>query len=159
MSLPNILRSLVLAAIIAQPTVAAAQIPNESEAVAIGALSKRVEAFFDNLKAPIVDAEDAFKDLLAGGPLIEQPEEVKAFVDDYKKLEAPYGRYLVAKQVQAKRIGDDLVFLTYLYETERFPIVWRFAFYRPPIESLARPDWFVVRLSFDTKVEQLSWLP
>jgi len=159
MSLPRIFVPLVFSAFVAQAAIVAAQTPSESEAAVTNALTKRVESFFDNLEAPNVNAEDAFADLLNGGPLDGRTEQLKAFVDSYKKLEAPYGRFLAAKQVHVKRVGDDLTFLTFLYETERFPIVWRFAFYRPPLESLERPDWFVVRLSFDTKLEQLPSLP
>ncbi len=155
MSLPKICVALVFGAFIAQAGIVAAQTPSEAEAAATAALSKRVEQFFGHLKAPTVDAEDAFSNLLTDSPLAARQEQLIAFVDAYKKLEASHGRFLVAKQVHVKRVGEDLTFLTFLYETERFPIVWRFAFYRPPLESLERPDWFVVRLSFDTKIEQL----
>lgn len=159
MSLPKTLITLIFAAFIAQDAKVAAQTPSEEDAAVTSAITKRVESFFGHLKNPNVNAANAFSDLLADSPLDEQPEQLKAFVDSYEKLAAPYGRFLIAKPVEVKRVGDDLTFLTYLYETERFPIVWRFAFYRPPLESLERPDWFVVRLSFDTKLEQLSSLP
>ena len=159
MSLPKILISFLFTAFIAQTADIKAQTPGESDAAMTSALTQRVESFFGHLKDPNVDATNAFADLLADGPLDDQPEQLKAFVESYEKLEVPYGRFLSAKQVQVKRLGEDLTFLTYLYETERFPIVWRFAFYRPPLESLERPDWFVVRLSFDTKLEQLLSVP
>jgi hypothetical protein len=159
MSPPKTLIPLVFAVFIAQNANVAAQTTSEDDAAVMGAITQRVESFFGHLKNPSVNAANTFSDLLADGPLDDQPEQLKAFVDSYGKLEAPYGRFLDAKQVGVKRVGDDLTFLTYLYETERFPIVWRIAFYRPPIESLERPDWFVVHLSFDTKLEQLLSLP
>ncbi|HUG69895.1 MAG TPA: hypothetical protein VMM76_19240 [Pirellulaceae bacterium] len=159
MSLPKLVYSFVFATLIGQVAIVTAQTTSESDAVVTNALSKRVEAFFGNLKSPSVNAEDAFAELLFGGPLGGRTEQLNAFVDSYKKLEASYGRFLVAKQVHVKRVGDDLMFLTFLYESERFPLVWRFVFYRPPLDTLERPDWFVARLSFDTKLEQLSSLP
>lgn len=158
MSAPNFFASLVFTAFIAQSAIVAAQSQSES-AAATAALTKRVDSFFVSLKAPGVNAEGVFADMLNRGPLGGQPEQLKTFVDSFKKLEASCGRVLAAKQVHVKRVGEDLMFLTYLYEAERFPIVWRFVFYHPPVESLDRPDWFVVRLSFDTKIEQLANLP
>ena len=155
MSPPKIVFAIVCSGLIGQVAIGSAQTTSESDAVVIDSLTKRVEAFFGNLKLPTVNADNAFADLLAGGPL-SRVEQRTAFVDSYKKLETSYGRFLVAKQVHAKRVGEDLVFLTFLYESERFPLVWRFAFYRPPLETPERPDWFVVRLSFDTKLEQLT---
>ncbi|MDA1053814.1 MAG: hypothetical protein O3C40_25475 [Planctomycetota bacterium] len=155
----KIVLSLVFSAFISQAAIVTAQATSESEAAVTNALTKRVDSFFEFLKAPSVNAEDAFADLLATGPFAGQAEQQKAFVDNYKKLAVSHGRFLVAKPVHFKRVGEDLAFLTFLYETERFPIVWRFAFYRPPLDSTERPDWFVVRLSFDTKLEQLSGLP
>ncbi len=158
MSSPQTVLTIVFSALIGQAAIGAAQTTGESDAVAISSLTTRVEAFFGFLKSPNVNAEDAFADLLAGGPL-SRVEQRSAMVESYKKLEATYGRFLVAKQVHVKRVGEDLIFLTFLYESERFPVVWRFAFYRPPLDTLERPDWFVVRLSFDTKLEQLASLP
>lgn len=156
---PKTVLSLFFVVLTGQAIVGRAQSTSELDAVVTGALARRVERFFGNLKAPSVTAQDSFADLLAGGPLDGRTEQLNAFVENYKKLEASYGRFLVAKQVHVKRVGDDLIFLTFLYESEQFPIVWRFTFYRPPLETLERPDWFVVRLSFDTKLEQLTGLP
>ena len=150
---------MVFSRLIGQVASVSAQATSESEAIVTNALTKRVEVFFGELKSPSVNAHDAFANLLAGGPLGSRVEQLTAFVDSYKKLEASHGRLLITKQVQAKRVGDDLIFLTFLYESERFPLVWRFAFYRPPLDTLERPDWFVVRLSFDTKLEQIANLP
>ncbi|MCA9121885.1 MAG: hypothetical protein H6822_11590 [Planctomycetaceae bacterium] len=148
-----------IVALAGQATTANGQVPNESDAVVTNALTRRVEQFFGHLKTPSVSAEDAFSELLSGGPLDGRTEQLRAFVENYKKLEASYGRFLIAKPIRAERVGDDLTFLTFLYESEQFPIVWRFAFYRPPLETLERPDWFVVRLSFDTKLESLTSSP
>lgn len=157
---PKVAFSLVCIALIFGPTIVVnAQTANETNALSTTALTQRVDRFFGFLKSPTVTVEDAFADLLDGGPLDGRTEQVNAFVESYKKLEASYGRFLVAKQVHVKRIGDDLIFLTFLYECEQFPVVWRFTFYRPPLDTLERPDWFVVRLSFDTKLEQLPTLP
>ncbi len=138
-----------------QTNSASAQSSVDTDPIVVS-LTRRVDLFFGNLKSTNVAAKDAFADLLADGPLADRSERLTAFVDAYDQLELQHGKFLAAKQVSARRIGEDLVFLTFLFKTERFPIVWRIAFYRPPIEAAERPDWFVVRLSFDTKIEQLS---
>lgn len=155
MSPPKIVFAIVFSVLIGQVAIGSAQTTVDSDAVVISSLTKRVEAFFGELKLPSANADNVFADFLAGGPL-SRAEQRTAFVESYKKLETSYGRFLVAKQVHAKRVGEDLIFLTFLYESERFPLVWRFAFYRPPLDTLERPDWFIVRLGFDTKLEQLT---
>ena len=159
MSPTKILISLILSACLAPTSHVAAQTTGENDAAVTNALTQRVATFFGHLKDPSVDAANAFADLLADGPLSDQPAKLEGFVDSYDKLQASYGGLLAAKPVNIKRLGEDLALLTYLYETERFPIVWRFAFYRPPLEPLESPDWFVVRLSFDTDLEHLANLP
>jgi len=78
MSSPKIPISLVFSAIIAQAAIVAAQPPNETEAAATVALTKRVESFFGNLKAPMVNAKEAFADLLRDGPLANREEQLTA---------------------------------------------------------------------------------
>lgn len=150
---------LVVVVMLGQTSIATAQTANENEVAVTNSLIEYVESFFDNLKDPTIDTEAAFSDLLANGPLADQPEQLVAFVESHEKLKTTYRRFLVAKPISSKRVGDDLTFLTFLYETERFPIVWRFVFYRPPLESVEQTEWFVVRLSFDTKLEQLLDAP
>ena len=79
----------------------------------------------------------------------------KKLVDAASKLPDQYGAFVAAEQVRRKQVGNDLVLLTYLYKAERYPVVWRFAFYRP------RPSdkWTVVSLRFDSKLLDLEGEP
>lgn len=145
----------VFASCFCQTAIVWAQASADTDPI-VTALTREVDLFFGNLQSANVAPKDAFADLLADGPLAERSEQLNAFVGAYAQLVTTHGRFLAAKQVSSKRVGEDLVFLTFLFKTERFPIVWRIAYYRPPLETTERPDWFVVRLSFDTKIETLS---
>ena len=83
-------------------------------------------------------------------------------VENTGRLEKHYGRYQGFEQIAAKRIGNDLVLLKYLYKCENLPVVWYFAFYRTPASATttttaAAKDgtWRIVMVRFDTKLEAL----
>lgn len=121
-------------------------------------LAEKVDQFFENLANPNSTATAVFNELLDGSLLAspQSSEKLLALLDEYKKLEPRYGAFLEAKEVDVRRVGNSLIFLTYLYKAEQFPVVWRFVYYRPPSDEPDGPDWFVVRLSFDTKIEDLA---
>ena len=129
------------------------------DTAALDTLTRRVDAFFLNLKTPTISVESAFEVLLEDSPLaVDTDGQLAELLNEYGKLETRYGKFLEASQVQVKAVGSDVVFLTYLYKTEKLPVVWRFVFYRPPVGTVETRQWFVVRLSFDTKLEQLLHL-
>jgi hypothetical protein len=135
------------------PVVLAAQ-----EASDIQTLTDKVDGFFKNLQDEGVNTEDAFRELLADGPLVNpDAEQFTDTIEKYEGLQGLYGPFLAAKRIHAKSVDEDVIYLTFLYKTERFPVVWRFVFYRPPTEAVDQ-SWFIVRLSFDTKLEQLLTL-
>ena len=71
-----------------------AQSTGDDEAAARSDLTLRVQNFFGNLKDPSVNPEAAFNDLLADSPLIDRPEQLGAFVDNYQKLEeSSFGKF------------------------------------------------------------------
>jgi hypothetical protein len=120
-------------------------------------LADRVKSFFENLANPNLTPTAVFNELLTGSPLISpQSDKLLPLLDEYKKLEPRYGAFVEASEVDVRRVGNSLIFLTFLYKSERFPVVWRFVYYRPPSDEPDGPDWFVVRLSFDTKIEDLA---
>src|SRR5690606_31536924 len=82
-----------------------------------------------------VDVEQAFRDLVKGGPLAEKREQLSELAREAQKLHANYGAYRGLDRVAAKTVGRDLVLLEYLYKCEQFPVVWRFAFYRDQTEQ------------------------
>jgi hypothetical protein len=91
--------------------------------------------------------------------LAKQDKALKQLTDKTKQLQTEYGRYRGYEQIAAKRIGEDLVLLRYLYKCEHFPVVWYFTFYRTstPGEPLrGSGDWRVITVRFDTKLELLA---
>ena len=154
MSLP---RSLTLAGMLAIVLVASSfAVAQDDDA---RRLTDRVDLFFENLANPNSTPTAVFKELLAGSPLASPNSgELLALLAEYEKLEPRYGEFLDADELDVRRVGNSLIFLTYLYQSERFPVVWRFAFYRPPSDEPGGPDWFIVRLSFDTNIEDLAKL-
>jgi hypothetical protein len=103
--------------------------------------------------------QNAYQELLAGGPLLKQTEGLRALVEKTGEIETKYGRYRASESVAAKRIGTDLVLLRYLYKCENFPVVWHFAFYRTPNAGETLPvggPWRVVSVRFDTDLDALG---
>jgi hypothetical protein len=101
---------------------------------------------------------DAFRDLLSGSQLAEQTAAVKTLVDRSKELAERYGAYRESEAVGGKRVGKDLVLLKYLYKCEKFPVVWRIAYYRDASRTTANSDdaWVVISVRFDTQLDQLG---
>jgi hypothetical protein len=106
------------------------------------------------------DAQSAYQRLLAGSPLAKQTEAVKTLVEKTQGLKAKYGEYRTFERIAAKRVGNDLVLLKYLYKCEQFPVVWYFTFYRTPqrIEAATETPgaWRTVIVRFDTDLERLG---
>ena len=109
-------------------------------------LTERAESFLTGLGK---DAPGAFNVLLANSNLADT-DEINRMVTAAKDLPGKYGAFLKAERIEAKRVGQDLVLMTFLYKAERFPIVWRFAFYRP------RENWVVVAIRFDSRLLDLK---
>ena len=120
------------------------------------AVDARVSQFLEGVS--IGQAQSAYQELLAGSQLLKQSDALKALIEKTGALEKKYGRYRAFEQIAAKRVGNDLVLLKYLYKCENFPVVWYFTFYRtpspgePPAES---GQWRVITVRFDTALELL----
>ena len=114
-------------------------------------LTRRASAFLRTLDE---DPQTAFQELLANSELAES-EEITRLAAAAEKLPEKYGAFVASEQVGSRRVGQDLVLLTFLYKAERFPVVWRFAFYRPRESS----PWAVVSLRFDSKLLNLQAEP
>lgn len=120
------------------------------------ALDARISQFLDGISTG--QAEDAYRDLLAGSRLLERKKALAELTEKTEQLEDQYGRWLDSEQIGAKRVGSDLALFRYLYKCEHYPVVWFFAFYRvptpgeAPIENAA---WRVVTVRLDTELEEL----
>ena len=121
-------------------------------------LHEQINAFFANLNNETVETKLAFADLIADGPLAKN-ENVKNLIAKYDEITGQYGKYLEHEQVDARFIGKDLAILRYLYKAERFPVVWYFTFYRPPLTPSDDNKWMIVTIRFDTRLELLGLLP
>ena len=106
------------------------------------------------------EAQSAYQRLLAGSPLAKQTDAVKSLVEKTQGLKAKYGEYRTFERIAAKRVGNDLVLLRYLYKFEHFPVIWYLTFYRTPqcIAPAAESPgaWRVVIVRFDTDLERLA---
>ena len=108
-------------------------------------LSERATAFLERIED---EAPAAFKGLLANSPLSDT-DEIDRVILASKEFPRKYGAFLSAELVGTRKVGEDVVVLTFLYKAERFPLVWRFAFYRPRGEGT---QWGLVALRFDSKL-------
>jgi hypothetical protein len=116
-------------------------------------LSTRVDHFFTNLTGSGADAEmKALDELLAEGPLAGS-DEIKALAEQVQRLDGRFGAYVSSEQIEAKRVGTDLVLMRFLYKAEKYPVVWYFTFYRPPVGEANK--WVAVSVRFDTRHEAL----
>lgn len=121
-------------------------------------LTDRLSRFFADVSAGEIDT--AYQALLEGSQLAtaEKAETLQELIEKTGQLEQKYGAYREFEHVGHKRVGKDLVLLTYLYKCERFPVVWYFTFYRSGSVGEATPEsgpWRVVALRFDTRLELL----
>jgi hypothetical protein len=93
--------------------------------------------------------------------LAKQTEAVKTLIDKTNELKAKYGECRKFERIAARRVGEDLVMLKYLYKCEDFPVVWYFTFYRTPSRSdVALTDsgsWRAIIVRLDTDLESLAW--
>jgi len=135
-----------------------AQQPASNDDTTIVALDARVGRFLEAVS--IGDTERAYTDLLVGSRLAQQKEAVAKLVEKTGQLQALYGKYQSFERIDAERIGQDLVLMTYLYKSADFPVVWRLAFYHGTAgaaDSLPKADsWQVISVRFDNDLESLG---
>jgi len=123
----------------------------------LNALDGRVVQFFEGVS--LGQSQGAFTDLLAGSQLLKQSNALKDLIARTNDLETKYGKFRSFEQISAKRIGNDLVLMRYLYKCENIPVVWHFTFYRVPGagETAAKNRaWRIVAVRFDTDLEKLQ---
>ena len=136
----------------------APQVPGQTaERTAVQDLDRRMLAFFGSLntKAP----KAGFDSIVKGGPL-ETNKGLEKILQQVQAFDGKYGAFVEAELIRGTKVGKDLVILNYLYKSQKFPLVWRFVFYRTPTTVAAttpRP-WHLVAVSFHTKLEQLDRL-
>ncbi len=102
--------------------------PSDENAPAITAARGRLGSFFEGLIEG--RTSDAYKDLLAGGPLArtDRQSQREQLVKKTTELETTYGRPMAYEALTLKKIGTDVVVCKYLYKCENFPVVWHIVF-------------------------------
>ncbi len=119
-------------------------------------LKMQVDDFFRHLNDESRDPQQVFSDFLKNGPLEGKDADVKGLVDKVSTLESKYGQFRAAESIETKGVGKDLVLMKYLYKMQRFPVVWYIIYYRTPRVSSEDPEWVVVSIRFDTRLELLG---
>lgn len=119
-------------------------------------LQTNVDSFFRRLADAAVGPERAIRDLLATSPLAERKEQQTRLVEQAKKLEDLYGRYLGADLIASKSFGADLVILRYLQKCERFPVIWQFYYYHTGPAGAMKREWLLIWVKFDTNLDSLE---
>jgi hypothetical protein len=130
----------------------------EVEDFEIESLSDRTQSFFDNLTALTKqdNQKAVFDSLLASGPLSSRDEEVTQLVQRYNAIVEKHRGYAgEVERISAKRFGEDLVLLKYLYKAKDYPIIWYITYYRAP-SAEGTEVWAVISLRFDTRLELLD---
>jgi hypothetical protein len=127
----------------------------------IGALHEKVAQFLEGVSLGTPTATStAYQALLAGSPLQKQAQAVEALIEKTDRLQEQFGPYREFEQIAARRVGNDLVLLKYLYKCESFPVVWYFTFYRTPradVPPEKNDTWRVIIVRFDTELELLGF--
>lgn len=122
-------------------------------------LDIRVTEFLEGVSIGDADAtKTAYQELLAGSQLRMQTEAVEALMQKTNELNDRYGQYWGFERISAKRVGNDLVLLRYLYKCQNFPVVWYFSFYRTPQTGITaeNDNWRLITVRFDTELELLA---
>jgi len=103
--------------------------------------------------------DKSFEVLLTSSPLQNDQEKMQMMIARTKELRTKYGEFRKVTPLPARRVGDNLVLLKYLYECERYPVVWYFTYYRVFKANETPRDtenWVLVALRFDTDLESIA---
>ena len=103
--------------------------------------------------------DKSFEVLLTSSPLQNDQEKMQMMVARTKELRTKYGEFRKITPLPSRRVGDNLVLLKYLYECERYPVIWYFTYYRV-FKATEAPreteNWVLVAVRFDTDLESLA---
>jgi len=102
--------------------------------------------------------ETAFSELFAGSPLAESfrepTAEMQRLLEETSQIQQRFGRVQAIEWLDAKRLGEDVILLRYLFKCRDYPVLWYFTYYN----DFSRSDgetkhWIVVSVRFDTDLE------
>ena len=137
------------------PAHAVAQATSQIDETVVQQLEGRLETFFRQLAEEQTTV--AFQRLLSGNPaLLQNAQEIIRRTEQLRQ----HGSLIVARRLDVRSLGPDVLVFRYLAEHRRLPVVWYVTFYRPPQpDGTAGGQWMVIRLRFDTDVERAAFAP
>ena len=112
-------------------------------------LDERIQTFFQLLRNN--NSMAAFDGLLIQSPLsapaaLPQLNELRSKTEEAKNQ---FGEILNWERFDTKSIGLDVVVIRYILKYDQYPVIWTFAFYRKPSESIINTNrWVLVELQF-----------
>jgi hypothetical protein len=120
------------------------QEPSTDEAAQLQRLDAQLKDFFNELSQSQVD--EAYRRLLNGTRIAQQQQAVAQLQEKTRRLPELYGPMQSVEQFDTTRLGRSVVMLKYLYNCERYPVVWYFTYYR----SSGSSPWKLIAVRFDT---------
>lgn len=105
---------------------------------------KAIETFFDRLKQK--DVNGAYDQLAKGTFIAERGEELKQLKEKTRQAVELFGEVQGFELVQVKKVGEHLVGANCLSLGKKFPLRWRFYFYR------AESDWKLIDIRVDDRL-------
>lgn len=101
------------------------------------------------------DVDEAYRALLEGSQIAAGQEAVVQLKEKTQLLGDNYGPFEGIEKIESRPVGQSLAMLTYLYKCRRYPVVWRFTYYRPNQGSAYR----LIAVRFDTNLDALVSTP
>jgi hypothetical protein len=146
----------LLGGLLVLTTAGQTQEPSAETQQEIDLLKGRVDGFFRSLTDKTLGPERALRELVGNGPLKDRNDDISKLIDQAQTLDQRFGTYTGHEPASTRVVGNDLVFLRYLYKGDRFPLVWYFTFYRPAPIGGVRRDWTLIAVRFDSRIESLD---
>jgi hypothetical protein len=84
-----------------------------------------VSAFYEKLK---INSDEAINDFMK--PISKDEETLENISKSYKKAKNIYGNLGKIELVKRTLVGENLIELNYLFHHEKYPLIFKFIFYR-----------------------------
>jgi len=152
-----------LAAAMAARAAAAQEPASDPDDPEVVKLDRRSIRFLQTIsEQSAVQLETAFAELFEGSRLkqqIEQPTgKLQELIEETAELHTKFGPLQGIEPIGAKRVGEDLVLLRYLYKCEDYPVIWYFTYYNDFGDRAGEGKrWIVIAIRFDTNLESLRF--
>lgn len=115
------------------------------------ALAKTINAFFEALARK--DVTGAYEQLAKGSVIAEKPEEMGQLKSKTKQALELFGEIQGREVVEVKNVGTRLAGVTCLSIGKKFPLRWRFYFYR------AEQEWKLIDIRVDDRLVEMFGEP